>query len=63
MKIISGNTDKLTQETRGWIMGHFINKESPFHNTDFEIKWGRHKKGENKEGGAKQTTPPKALLY
>lgn len=48
-KIINGNFENTAKEHKGWIFGHFINPSSPFHNEDFEIKWGRHPKGQRKE--------------
>ncbi|HIG94573.1 MAG TPA: signal peptidase I [Nanoarchaeota archaeon] len=47
-KIISGNINndiKNNPKKNGWFMGHFMNDNSPFKNSDFEIKWGNHKKG------------------
>lgn len=44
-----GNTTLDSAETRGWIVGSFLPKESGLrHSDDVEIKWGVHKKGETR---------------
>ena len=48
-RIQRGNFDETSVDHRGWVLGHFIEKNSPLHSTDLEIKWSRHKKGEKKE--------------
>lgn len=53
MNIIQGNfNDKLTSH-RGWVVGHFMEEDSPFNTKNVEIKWGKHKSGEYKEFVAK----------
>jgi hypothetical protein len=52
-KIITGNLDKqITShpETKGWFLGCFMDKHPEFLSDDVELKWARHKKGENKPG-------------
>tara|TARA_Y100000310_G_scaffold157498_2_gene156860 strand:- start:1942 stop:2310 length:369 start_codon:yes stop_codon:yes gene_type:complete len=53
-KIQSGNLNKKNN-TRGWCIGHFM-ENPPFKNTDFEVKWGKHPKGEKKSHPAKNKT-------
>lgn len=50
-KILVGNfnTDPEALKHRSWIIGHFMEPKSPFCNQDFEIKWGKHKKGERRD--------------
>jgi len=50
--ILTGNCEGEKNKHRGWITGHFIDKSSPLHTQDLEIKWGEHKKGEAKENPA-----------
>jgi len=40
--------NKATQKYRGWVLGHFINEDSPFKTQNVEVKWGVHKEGESK---------------
>jgi len=49
--IINGNLKNTVDKGKSntWIMGHFIDPDSPFHNKDFEIKWHSLKKGESKD--------------
>jgi len=50
--IKSGNLDKffkLNPKTRGWFLGAYVNKKSPFNKKEFEIKWSLHKKNEEKK--------------
>ncbi len=49
MNITTGNFNTESPSHRGWIMGHFMEDTSPFKTGNVEIKWGVHKKGENKE--------------
>jgi len=44
-KIFQGNVEELSKETKGWFLGHFMKEDTPFKTDDFEIKWGKHKKG------------------
>lgn len=37
-------------------MGHFIDKASPLHTSNLEIKWGEHTRGDRKETPALNTT-------
>ena len=49
-KIIFGNfKDVIEKRGNNWVIGHFMNHGTPLYNTDFEVKWGDHKKGESKE--------------
>jgi len=59
LKIKKGNFNLETVPFKGWVLGHFIDKSSPFYNVDFEIKWARHHKGEIKE--ARLETPARTL--
>lgn len=47
-KFLTGNFNNEPQMYRGWIVGHFMERDSPFFNQDFEVKWGKHKKGESR---------------
>lgn len=51
-KILKGNFNEEGLKHKGWIIGHFINPESVFHNGGFEVKWVEHKKGDVNEGVA-----------
>jgi len=45
----TGNLNKKVSEspqTRGWFIGQFIEGPSSFKDSDVEVKWGTHKKGE-----------------
>ena len=45
--IQSGNTAKDSTETRGWFVGHFIERSLGLrHSDDVELKWGTHSAGE-----------------
>ena len=51
--IKSGNLNRLIKthsETKGWIIGHFMEADHFFKTDDFEVKWAVHKKGEIKPG-------------
>jgi hypothetical protein len=48
LTIKQGNFNIESEKNGQWIMGHFIEPGSPFHNTDFEIKFAKHAKGERK---------------
>ena len=54
-KLITGNFDKERHAHKDWILGHFMNPDSPFRNEEFEIKWGKYKKGKSFE--AKKVDP------
>ncbi len=47
-QIVTGNFDKEALSHKGWILGHFVSPTLPLHNRNFEMKWGKHKKGESK---------------
>lgn len=48
-KIINGNLNaNVESKTRGWFIGHFMEKDSFFKNEDFEVRWGVHPKGDKK---------------
>lgn len=43
----SGNAAKDRQDTRGWILGHFIDPtEGVRHSPDVEVKWFHHLAGD-----------------
>ncbi len=45
----SGNAAKDGQDTRGWILGHFIDPaEGVRHSTDVEVKWFNHPAGDKR---------------
>jgi uncharacterized cupin superfamily protein len=45
----SGNADDDGQDTRGWLLGHFIDSSKGVRSTkDVEIKWGIHHAGEKR---------------
>ena len=46
LKIQQGNFKAESQQHRQWIMGHFLEPGSPFHNTNFEVKLAKHPQGE-----------------
>ncbi len=46
-KIINGNLNDKSN-SRGWFIGHFLEDNSIFKNKEFEVKWGKHPKGEKK---------------
>ncbi len=61
--ITSGNFNSQSEAYRGWIIGHFIDPSSPFHTSDFELKWGNHSAGESKsQVGTNQTAQSLAIL-
>ncbi len=66
-KLITGNFTEESPSHRGWILGHFMDPDSPFHNEEFEIKWGKHKKGESFEakevGSSDQRCTVAILVY
>jgi len=43
-----GNAGLDGQERRGWIVGHFLDREDIRHSGDVEIKWGVHARGEER---------------
>jgi hypothetical protein len=45
----SGNAAEDSRETRGWIIGHFIDSSQGVRSTtDVEVKWGIHPAGERR---------------
>ena len=40
-----GNFNIESQNHKDWIIGHFMEENSPFKNNNFKIKWGKRKKG------------------
>jgi hypothetical protein len=45
----SGNAAEDGRETRGWILGHFINTSQGVRSSkDIEVKWGMHPAGEKR---------------
>lgn len=52
-KVIHGNLDDQVNkhpETRGWVLGSFMEKYPEFLSDGVEVKWARHKKGEEMKG-------------
>jgi len=44
-----GNAVEDSQDTRGWILGHFIPNEAGVRSTkDLEVKWGVHPAGDKR---------------
>ena len=49
----SGNAEEDGRETRGWLLGHFIDPAAGVrHSKDVEVKWGIHPAGEKRAGWA-----------
>lgn len=48
-KIKTGNFNEESEAYRGWIIGHFIKGKPHFQLKDFEVKWGKHKKGDHRD--------------
>jgi hypothetical protein len=47
----SGNAEEDGRETRGWLLGHFIDSgEGVRSSKDVEVKWGIHPAGEKRAG-------------
>lgn len=47
----AGNAGEDTGETRGWLLGHFIEPPEDVRSTeDVEVKWGVHSAGEKRAG-------------
>jgi hypothetical protein len=45
----SGNAAEDGRDTRGWLLGHFIDSSEGIRSTkDVEIKWGSHRTGEKR---------------
>ena len=45
----SGNATEDGRDTRGWLLGHFIDSSEGIRSTkDVEIKWGTHRTGEKR---------------
>jgi hypothetical protein len=55
-----GNAEEDGRETRGWILGHFIDPaEGVRSSKDVEVKWGIHSQGDKRPGwtaGDQRTT-------
>ena len=46
----TGNAVRDSQDTRGWLVGHFIDAaEGVRHSSEVEIKWGVHPPGDKRE--------------
>ena len=46
---VTGNAVAASESTRGWFVGHFIaGEDNPLRNTDLEVKWFTHAKGETR---------------
>lgn len=56
----SGDAAEDSRETRGWLLGHFINpSEGVRSSKDVEVKWGIHPSGDKRAGwtaGEQRTT-------
>ena len=50
-KILFGNSNKDSNNYRQWIVGDFLPTDSPLKTGKVEIKWGKHKKNEQKLDG------------
>jgi len=48
VKIATGNAFDDGDEHRGWLVGNFIEPGGVLHSDDVEIKWGRHRAGEER---------------
>jgi quercetin dioxygenase-like cupin family protein len=45
----TGNANNDTTDTRGWLLGHFIDPtQGVRHTTDVEVKWGIHPPGDKR---------------
>ena len=44
----AGNAATASRNTRGWFLGHFMPAGDPLHNTDVEVKWFVHAKGDTR---------------
>ena len=50
---VYGNAVLSSKDTRGWFLGHFMpGEDNPLRNSDVEIKWFTHAKGETRESWA-----------
>lgn len=49
-KILQGNINNPDTTKKKWFIGHFMD-EGPLKTENFELKWGKHKKGEKDTGG------------
>lgn len=47
--LIKNNINSLVDKNRGWVVGHFADVSTPFHNENFEVKWVKDKRGRIKE--------------
>ena len=46
----TGNALQDSQDTRGWLVGHFIDpSQGVRHTSDVEVKWGIHPTGDKRE--------------
>lgn len=55
----AGNANDERGEHRGWMIGHFIEDQSPRASHDVEVKWGVHAAGESRAdwtAGEQRTT-------
>jgi len=50
-RMTTGNFKDVIDKRGGnlWVMGHFMEPDSPFCTNDLEIKWGLHHPGESKD--------------
>ncbi|MDP2874253.1 MAG: hypothetical protein Q8N84_03105 [bacterium] len=55
LEVLTGNFNNERDKYRGWVVGNFIDKASPFHTEDFEIKWIKVAKGFRKENLGPET--------
>ena len=59
----TGNFSSSNLEHRGWVVGHFLDPDSPFKITDFELKWGNNPRGARKSvAGSNQIAQTLAIL-
>ncbi|MBN1262855.1 MAG: hypothetical protein JW991_00700 [Candidatus Pacebacteria bacterium] len=64
-KIITGNLSLEAPNHRGWVVGHFMEKETGLQTGNVEVKWAEHKKGEiaeRLEAGKRERTKTLTFL-
>ncbi|OHA26475.1 MAG: hypothetical protein A3C06_02770 [Candidatus Taylorbacteria bacterium RIFCSPHIGHO2_02_FULL_46_13] len=44
-----GNVYTKPGVKKNWVMGHFIDPKTPFHQKDFSLKWTKSKRGDSRE--------------
>ena len=46
--IYTGSAAQDASFNRGWLLGHFMPGDDPRHSTDVEVKWGIHRRGDER---------------